>query len=258
MNTVSPNNGQRERYPRSLTPFESQTLLWVLPPDRPGYNSYRKYVLDWQVAAEGRRGAGNYILAAPGVTPDIESPLPQVFAYGLIEGKNVSVSVTLREFFEGQLEYEIVNVRGEGIPGEIDETRRWNFSLWSPAETCPSCGTMPRVVRIVREAGGAAALALCKTDKRIWIHDERDAVNHLIPVTNFHNALMLQKNVRDPATALASDNLFRFLDSYSDADLTAAFVHYNKLRKKVELGTVVMTLPKPSSLIKKVLSLFRK
>jgi len=255
---ASPNNGQRARFPRSLSPFESQSLLWVLPPDRPGYNSYRKYILDWEVLAEGRRGAGNYILGAPGIVVDVESPLPQVFAYGLIEGDNASVSVTLREFFENQLEYEIVNLNGETIPADLSERRRWTFSLWSPSDPCPACGTVPRQIKIQREAGGFTVLALCRTDKRIWIFDERDRVNHLIPVTNFHNALMLQKNIRDPQVALASDNLFKLLHVYTDADLAAAFVHYNKLRRKVDLGTVVLALPKRPSIIKTMLTLFKK
>ena len=258
MSLAAPYNGQRAHFPRSLTPFESQSLLWVLPPDRPGYNSYRKYILEWQVVAEGRRGAGNYILGSQGLVPDLESPLPQVFAYGLIEGKNGSVSVTLREFFEEQLEYEIVNLDGETIPPDFSEVRRWTFSLWSPSAPCPACGTVPRVVKIRRETGGSAVLALCRTDKRIWIFDERDGVNHLIPVTNFHNALMLQKNIRDPEIALAADNLFKLLHVYSNADLAAAFVHYNKLRRKVDLGTVVLALPKRPSIIKSMLTLFRK
>lgn len=258
MSLVSPQNGQRARFPRSLTPFESQSLLWLLPPDRSGYNSYRKYVLDWQVVAEGRRGRGNYILGAPGRVPDIESPLPQVFAYGLIEGENASISVTLREVFEEQLEFEIVNLKGETIPQDFSERRRWTFSLWSPSHACPACGSIPREVKIQREAGGNATLALCRADKKVWIFDGQEGVNHLVPVTNFHNALMLQKNIRDPNVALAADNLFKFLHTYSDADLTAAFVHYNKLRRKVELGTIVMASPTRTSVMKTMLSLFRK
>ena len=258
MSLVSPQNGQRAHFPRSLTPFESQSLLWLLPPDRPGYNSYWKYVLDWQVVAEGRRGTGNYILGAPGIVPDIDSPLPQVFAYGLIEGKNASISVTLRELLEDQLEYEIVSLKGETIPQDFSERRRWTFSLWSPSHPCPSCQSTPREVKIRREAGCDATLAFCRADKRVWIFDGQDGVNHLVPVTNFHNALVLQKNIRDPNVALPADNLFKFLNTYSDADLTAAFVHYNKLRKKVELGTIVMAPPKRTSMMKKMLSLFRK
>ncbi|HTX17666.1 MAG TPA: hypothetical protein VMG34_03310 [Bacteroidota bacterium] len=258
MSSTPPLNGQRVGYPRSLTSFESKLLLWVLPPDRPGYNSYRKYILEWPVVAEGRRGTGNFILAPEGAVPDLESPLPQVFAYGVVEGENGTISVTIREFFEEQLEFEVVSLAGEISPEKVEEKRRWSFSHWSPSDPCPSCGSQPREVRIQREAGGYALLALCGMDKRLWIFDERDGVNHLIPVTNFHNALMLQKGIRDPGVALAADNLFKLLPSYSDADLTAAFVQYNKVRRKLDLGSIVRTLPRPRSIVRSIVTLFRK
>ena len=258
MSSTLPLNGQRVGYPRSLTPFESRLLLWVLPPDRPGYNSYRKYVLEWPVVAEGRRGTGDYILASEGTVPDLDSPLPQVFAHGVVEGENGRLSVTIREFFEEQLEFELVSLAGETSPEKIVEKRRWTFSLWSPSDPCPSCGTHPREVRIQREAGGYALLALCSADKRLWIFDERDGVNHLIPVTNFHNALMLHKSIRDPGVALAADNLFKFLPSYSDADLTEAFIQYNKMRRKLDLGSIARTPSGPRSLVRSIVTIFRK
>jgi len=253
----SPRNGQQSLFPRTLTPFERAALLWLLPENKPGYNEYRKYLSLWKVVGEGRRGSGNYILAEPGTIADIESPLPQVLAYGMIETDRADVSITLRELLENQLEYEIVNVKGETIPEHFTEKRRWNFSLWTAKQPCPMCGKLPREVTIKRENGSDATLAVCVSDKRLWISDVRDGVNHLIPVTNFHNALMLYKNIRDPEKALAADNFFKDLHTFSDADLTAAFVHYNKLRKKIDLGTVILPQAK-ITLLGKVVSLFRK
>ncbi|MGA7159738.1 MAG: hypothetical protein WBZ48_01970 [Bacteroidota bacterium] len=255
---VSPHNGQQVFFPRPLSAFERETLLWLLPAERPGYNEYRKYITEWAIVGEGRRGTGNYILAEKGVLPDVESPLPQVFAYGVIEAEHVTISATLRELFEDQLEYEIVNLNGETIPESFAERRRWNFSLWLPAHPCPACGSKLREVTIRRESGGDATLAVCAADKRLWIFDSENGVNHLMPVTNFHNALMLQKNIRDPETALAAENFFRQLHTFSDMDLGAAFVQYNKLRKKIELGRVIMPGSKKMSLVDKVYSLFKK
>jgi hypothetical protein len=68
---------------------------------------------------------------------------------------------------------------------------------------------------------------------------------------------MLYKNIRDPKRALAADNFFRDLHTFSDADLTAAFVHYNRLRKKVDLGTVLFPKAK-ITFLERVVSLFRK
>ncbi len=254
----SPHNGQQAFFPRPLTTFERETLLWLLPVARSGYNKYRKYISEWVVVGEGRRGTGNYILAEKDIHPDIESPLPQVFAYGVIEAENVSISATLRELFEDQLEYEIVSLKDDTIPQNLTVRRRWNFSLWSPAQPCPACGSTLREITIRRESGGDATLAVCTVDKRLWIFDALDGVNHLIPVTNFHNALMLHKNIRDPNTALAAENFFRQLHTFSDADLGAAFVQYNKLRKKVDLGRIVLPGSKKTTLVDKVLSLFKK
>ena len=224
VNQGTPHNGQQVLFPRPLTAFEHETLLWLLPAARPGYNGYRKYISDWVVVGEGRRGSGNYILADKHVRADIESPLPQVFAYGVIEADGARISATLRELFEDQLEYEIVSLNDDTIPQHLTVRRRWNFSLWSPGEICPACGLPVRQVTIRREAGGDATLAVCAADKRLWIFDALDGVNHLIPVTNFHNALMLYKNNRDPKTALAAENFFTHLHTFSDADLGAAFV----------------------------------
>lgn len=253
----SPHNGQQALFPRALTAFEKSALVWLLPEDKPGYNEYRKFISMWKVVGEGRRGAGNYILAEPGTTADTESPLPQVLAYGMIETDRADISVTLREVFENQLEFEIVNVKGETIPERFSEKRRWNFSLWTPAQPCPICSRLPREVTMRRENGTDVTLAVCVNDRRLWVCDAEDGVNHLIPVTNFHNALMLYKNIRDPERALAADNFFKDIQTFSDVDLTAAFVHYNKLRKKVDLGTVLFPETK-KTLLKRVVSLFKK
>ncbi len=253
----SPHNGQQALFPRALTPFERATLLWLLPENKRGYNEYRKYISLWKVVGEGRRGSGNYILADPSTIADTESPLPQVLAYGMIEADRADISVTLRELFENQLEFEIVNVKGETIPEHFIEKRRWNFSQWTPKQPCPICQRPPREVTIRRENGSDATLAVCVNDRRLWICDAQDGVNHLIPVTNFHNALMLYKNIRDPERALAADNFFKDLHMFSDADLTAAFVHYNKLRKKVDLGTVLFPKTK-MTLLERFASLLRK
>jgi len=258
VNLSSSRNGQQALFPRQLTPFERSTLLWLLPESRPGYKNYRRYVSEWVVVGEGRRGTGNYILAEKEIVPDVESPLPQVFAYGVVDTDETSITATLRELFEDQLEYEIVSVKGEVIPEHFSVRRRWNFSEWSPAEGCPACGARLREVTLRREAGGNATLAVCSNDKKIWIHDAGDGVNHLVPVTNFHNALMLHKNIRDPKVALASENFFRDLGTHSDTDLAAAFVQYNKLRKKIDLGRIAVPTSAKFSVAGKILSFFKK
>jgi hypothetical protein len=222
-----------DAYPRSLTPLEKDLLLWVLPGDRPGYREYRTLADSWHVVGIGRRGVGNYILAAPENVIDIESPLPQVFAYGIVETGTGNIAVTIRERLGDQLEYEIVNLQGEGVSEISSEKRRWTFSTWTPSMSCPIGGDPLRKIEIRSVGLRRYMLALCPIDKRLWVYDESSGVNHPIPVTNFYNELMLHTNNRDPKVALDAKRLFSDLGRYSDTDFTKAFVSYNAQKTKV-------------------------
>ncbi len=275
MSTSFPTNGQSSQqtgsaFPRALSEFERATLLWLLPEHKPGYQHYRRCIETWKVIGRGRRGEGNFILAPvenpAGKTgaPDTSAPLAPVFAYGVIETSAGKISATLREVEEGQsqrdfqLEFEIVNLDSETIPETFEERRRWNFSEWSSGAQCPMCGQHVREITIQRVTGIALTLAICPSDKRLWIYDGSDGVVHLIPVTNFYNELMMHKRVRDPEIALDSQHLFRDLSSYSDSDLTAAFIGYNNLRKKVELGAIAQTTVSRRSFFSKFFSALPK
>lgn len=240
--------GNHEEFPRELTTQERDLLLWLLPADRPGYLDYRKLIGAWQVVGRGRRGEGNYILAAPGERPDNESPLPQLFALGVVEAREGSVSISFRERLGNQLEFEIVKLQGEGVPGQLEEKRRWTYSTWLPSQPCPACGGSVREVSMITAAGRRILLAICAHDKRLWVYGEASGVNHPIPVTNFYNELMLQKNVRDPGVALNSKRLFTDLGSFADVEILRAFASYNKVRTKVELESsiIIPQEPRPS------------
>jgi hypothetical protein len=229
-----------EEFPRELTAQERDLLLWLLPADRSGYLEYRKLIGQWQVVGRGRRGEGNYILAATAERPDTEMPLPPLFALGVVESREASVSISLRERIENQVEFEIVKLQGEGVPDRLEEIRRWSYSTWLPAQPCPACGRSVRGVPMATASGQKMVLAICSQDKRLWIYEEASGVNHLIPVTNFYNELMLQKNVRDPEVALDSKRLFTDLGSWTDAELLRAFAAYNKLRTKVKLESPIL------------------
>jgi len=222
-----------ESFPRDLKALERDLLLWVLPADRPGYNEYRSLVASWRVAAAGRRGEGNYILAPGDWKIDNESPLPQIFAYGVVETAEGKIAITVRERLGSQLEFEIVNLDGEQVPSLVPEKRRWTFSTWLPQSQCPSCLGSLREVGMLTEGGRKLVLALCGRDGRIWVYDEKSGVNHPIPLTNFYNELMLNANVRDPGVALNSKRLFDDLNNYSDVMLSKAFASYNRLKTKV-------------------------
>lgn len=229
-----------EELPRELTEFERGLLLWILPAERQGYHEYRKLVQEWKVVAHGRRGEGNYILAPLGEQADNESPLPQVLAYGMVETDTGSLLVTLRERFENQLEFEIQSIRGTFDQKQSREIRRWTYSTWLPGMACPNCNNAVRVVTMATGKGGKFVLSVCVHDERIWVFEERQGLNHPIPVSNFFNELMLHKNIRDPKVALDAKNLFRDLGKYSDADLTHAFRTYNTIRSKITLESDIV------------------
>jgi hypothetical protein len=222
-------------YPRSLTAREREWVRWILPEDRTAYRRYREMIDHMTVIGEGRRGPGELILGQPGATVDFGSPLGAVFAYGALETNVGQISVTLRELTDEQISLEIVSHRSAEIPADVTESRRWSYSTWSPGQPCPQCRQPVREVPMHSAAAQEErlTLAVCPSDRRLWVHDGE--VNRLIPVTNYYNELMLQKKIRDPKIALDARRLFAELDTYSDADLTRAFVTYNQIRSKVRV-----------------------
>ena len=229
-----PGMGSDEIFPRDLSAFEHELLLWILPADRPGYAVYRALVGEWKVAAKGRRGEGNYILAKEEVAIDNDSPLPQLLAYGSVRFETGEVTVSLRERSDDQLEFEIIGDHADVFTG-LQTLRRWTLSDWLPSGSCPCCGGSVREVEMKTGSGRRLVLALCVRDRRLWVYDSRSGVNHPIPVTSFYNELMLQQNVKDPMIALDSRRLFTALGTFRDIDLIQAFMAYNRLRTRVIL-----------------------
>ncbi len=219
------------QYPRPLRPKERDLLESVLPPDRPGYRRYRDLLETMQVLGEGRRGAGNLVLGHPGTVPDLDSPLAPVVAYGVVETTKDRYTITVRESMGDQVDVEIVSAHGEEIPDHFEEKRRWTYAAWKPGAVSPATGASVREVKIDERS----VFVIAAEEKRLWLFDGMTGMNHPIPVTNYHNELMLHKRIRDPAIALQSGLLFDQLSSYTDDDLRAAFVLYNAGRRRVEI-----------------------
>lgn len=228
-------------YPRQLTLREREWINWILPANRSGYRHYREMIEHMSVLGEGRRGNGEIILGTEGNAVDFSAPLAPVFAYGAIETNFEMISITVREQLNDQISVEIVSHRAQDVPEDFEESRRWSYSTWSPGQRCPQCGKSLREVSMHPATAQQIhfTLAICQLDKRIWVYDSTTQVNRLIPMTNFYNELMLHKNIRDPKIALNAKRLFEELSSYTDPDLTYAFLTYNKLRSKIHVaGTI--------------------
>jgi hypothetical protein len=246
-------------FPRDLSDIERRLLLWILPEDRPGYYQYRTLVEEWSVVAQGRRGEGNYILAPVGEEADIESPLPQVLAYGVVETERDSIAVTIRERVGNQVEYEIVGLHAAGPVSLEGERRRWSFSRWSPGMKCVICGSALRQVAMVTDQHHQLTLALCSRDRRMWVYDALSQVNHIIPPTIFYNELMLHKSIRDPKIALDWRRLFSSMSGFSDAEFIHAFRTYNQIRMKVPLrGMLQLPVQRKPSLFKRLAAYISK
>ena len=218
-------------YPRKLRNKEWDLLESVLPADRPGYKHYRDLISTMMVLGEGRRGAGNLVLGFEHDTADIGSPLAPVVAYGMVETTRDKFSITVREYVGEQIDIEIISTSGDEIPDHFEEKRRWTYSTWTPGTPSPSTGSPVREIAI----DNAITLAIATAEKRIWVYDGRTGMNHLIPITNFYNELMLHKHIRDPKIALRSALFFQDLDTYNDRELRASFIAYNTMKRRVEV-----------------------
>ena len=239
-------------YPRELRPIERDLLEFVLPAESPGYNEHRSRIANMVVLAEGRRGKGNFVLGKQGDRADITSPLPSVIAYGVVETTIDTFTITVRECVDEQIDVEIVSGHNEEIPGHFEEKRRWTYSGWMPGSVSPATGEFVREVNIAEQH----VLAIVRSEQRIWLHDGARMMNHLIPITNFYNELMLHKQIRDPKVALKSNLLFSHLDEYSDGELREAFLAYNKLKKKVEVP-IAEPPPEEQGILARVKMMFR-
>lgn len=237
---VGQSNG---RFPRPLTSHEREIIEAVLPDDHPGYRKYREMLGDLVVLGEGRRGKGNFILGRAGVVPDTTAPLPPVVAHGAIVTRDGEILVSIREEVDGQIDVEVT--------GEIHsrgEVRRWSISSWRPGQPSPRSGSPVREV-VVSEG---LVLAICVADRRMWIHESASGLNHLIPVTGFHEALMKVRKVRDPQIALRPGGFFSSGSDYSSEDLRSAFLIYNSTFPKVR--TPEVSGPAASSFLQRFLS----
>lgn len=222
-----------DTYPRQLRPKERDLLEFVLPSDRPGYRAYRQRIEKMTVLAEGRRGSGNVVLGLSGARADLTSPLPAVIAYGVVETTRDTFTVTVRECTDDQIDVEIVSLHGEPIPDHFEEKRRWTYSTWQPGQPSPATEMPVREVRIT----ATLTLALSAAERRLWLYDATTGMNHLIPITNYHNELMRLLGIRDPHVALKPERFFDDLPRYADNELRSAFISYNRLWKKVDLPT---------------------
>lgn len=222
-------NSGTDHFPRELTPQEKYLLFSVLPEKKPGYKFYREKINEMMVTGYGRFKNNNYVLGKEGTIPDLSFSSTPVFAAGTIKIPGDEIDILINEEIDDEIEFDVTLKNTNEIPLNIEEEARWNYSEWNPGDKAPHDDTMVRETVI---SPGEYILAFAPAHKKIWLHESKSGVNHLIPLTNYYNELMRFKRTKDPKQALNPKLMFERLDDFSDHELVNAFVLYNKYMRR--------------------------
>ncbi len=244
------------QFPRDLTAQERYLLFSVLPEEKPGYKLYREKIDELIVTGYGRFKNNNYILGKQGTVPDLSFSSTPVFAAGTIKIPGDEIDILINEEIDDEIEFDVTLKYTDKIPADIDEQERWNYSEWNPGDKAPHDNSTVRETVI---SPGEYILAFAPAHKKIWLHESKSGVNHLIPLTNYYNELMRFKRIRDPKRALNPKLMFEKLNEFTDDELMNAFVLYNKYMRRFPRDFSKYLKPQQQKDTKKRLKdLFRK
>ncbi|GAB4295578.1 MAG: hypothetical protein Kow0098_17970 [Ignavibacteriaceae bacterium] len=184
------------------------------------------------VIGQGRFGSENYFLGKEGSNPDpVDSSTP-VFATGVINYTDSKRDITIHSEQDEMIEIDL------SLSGRINsvqparEISRWSLSYWNPGENSVSDNSPVREINLKTSQ---YILAVSPSEKRLWMHEFSTGINHLIALTNFYSELMAVKKIKDPSVALKPALFFEHLNDFSDAELAAAFLMYNKYMRRFNI-----------------------
>ncbi len=221
-----------EKFPRALTEKEKYLLLSVLPENKIGYKKYREKIEKLIVIGQGRFSRDNMILGKTGCKPDLSSPSTPVFASGTVICKETEIDVNIHEEIEDEIEFDISTNNSFDLKDDFTEISKWSYSEWVPGVNAPKDNSPVREIVIIP---GKFILAIAPVHKKIWLHNFSSGVNHLIPLSNFYNQLMMVKDIRNSNIALHPGIFFEHYNEYSDHDLISALITYNKYIKRFDI-----------------------
>ncbi|MGA9294577.1 MAG: hypothetical protein WBV81_18450 [Ignavibacteriaceae bacterium] len=224
-----------EKFPRKLKELERELLFSILPSDKPGYISYREKIKNKYVLGSGRFGETNLILGNREEEIDILDASSTIFAAGSIIYDEGKIEISINEEIDDKIEFDISPKDYESV-FKGKEIKRWNYSEWIPGQKSPKENSYVREVIISQ---GNYILAISSVEKRIWLYDSVSGINHLIPLSNYYNQLMIEKNIRDPNIALKPNLFFgngngKHSD-YTNIELRNTFISYNKYLRKLNI-----------------------
>ncbi len=210
----------------------------ILPVNKPGYKLYRDMIAEKFVIGEGRFGDGNYILGDSDSLPDISLPSAPVFAIGSIYLHiPYEIDILIHEEDDNQIEIEFgedindnpaLQTLSDSLPHDII-LKVNTYSQWVPGMKSPFNESEVRLIGIKPDK---FILAICSGEKKIWLHEVYSGVNHLIPVSNYYNSLMLFRNERKMEKVLNPNLFFDNLGSFNDNELASAFILYNQYMRR--------------------------
>ena len=213
-------------YPRELTDIENKCLFMILPEDKPGYNLYRNKINGMLILGEGIFGDGNYILGPMEPDPDLSFPSAPVWSLGTLYTGNDQVDIIINEETENKIE---VSFTRDVNDISLTTTKVNSYSFWIPGQKSPFTNSKVREI-IIRP--NEFILAVVPEEKKIWLYEFASGVNHLIPVSNFYNSLMIIKNERNAQKVLNPNLFFDNLALYNDEELKSSFEKYNQYMRR--------------------------
>jgi hypothetical protein len=219
-------------FPRDLFTVEKNILFFLLPENKPGYLDYRNKIDNLKVIGEGRFGNTNLILGSEGTLPDLLSPSMPIFASGKIYCGNFEIDILLHEEIDNEIEFDISSSSGE-LPAALNNYTGWNYSEWIPGDLSPGDNEFVREVPVKNKK---LLLAIVPSHKKLWLHNYETGINHLIPVTNFYNQLMITVNEKSFSRYKNQNLLFEELNNFTNEMLLIAFLSYAKYMRRFNLN----------------------
>jgi hypothetical protein len=221
-----------EKFPRALTEKEKYLLFKVLPESKPGYKKYREKIEELVVIGQGRFSRDNMILGKAGKIPDLSFPSTPIFAIGTVICKETQIDIAIHEEIDNEIEFDITTNNAYKPDEDFTELSEWNYSEWVPGMDAPYDNSEVKEVAVIPDN---LILTIAPKHKKIWLHNIKTGVNHLIPLSNFYNQLMMVRDIRNTEVALKPGLFFDNLTNYSDGDLVSALITYNKYIKRFDI-----------------------
>lgn len=255
LNENSSGNVEKD-FPRKLNDNEKRFILSVLPENKPGYKAVWENIKDLYVIGFGNFGSGDLILGNKEDKPDRSGPSSPVFAVGTIKYSELEIDIIIHEQVENNIEVEISYSNNEQNLNKLSLINQWSYSDWSPGKNAPGDNSIVREVVLVSDM---YIIAIAPKHKRLWVHDYNTGVNHLIPVSNFYNHLMIVKGIKKSDAVFKPALLFQELDTFTSNEIISAFLLYNKYLKHIDLDYSLFNNDQKNKIEKKkIFKLFKR